>query len=466
MNSKKIFLALAGASISLLAQAQECPSHAYVPRGISTDLTYINALTFAHLYPCNGPKKQFTYVGQAIWQQSRKSKDLGSAFLLGTGNQITVQQAPFAAGTPNTINSVTLGLGNAAGAAPFLATFSLSPQRKLFAYHGYFHANLDDWWCGLWFDAAIAIVNARHTLNAVEAGNISTGCPGISSVCDALSNPALRYGRYFCGLCNDEKRRTGFDDFQLRLGYDTQWCDTTMLGVYIVGTIPGGRKPTAEYVFEPLVGSRHSSIGVGLHANHCLEWCGCEDANLMLMTDFNYRYVFSHKECRTFDLLPNGAFSRFLPLVNLGAPMVAISGVNLLTQKVNIQPRSTIQWWLGVNYEYCDWNVEVGYNLWWRQKERVKADSISFPLNTAVFDVTTGLPGPALTLANINVDSALARRALTNKVYGALSFDGCLCDNCFEWMAGFGGSYEFVVKHDRCGALNNWAIFGKAAVSF
>ena len=54
--------------------------------------------------------------------------------------------------------------------------------------------------------------------------------------------------------------------------------------------------------------------------------------------------------------------------------------------------------------------------------------------------------------SNINIASGLAGRLLTNKVYGALSWTGCACD-CFEWMAGFGGSYEFVVNHDQCNAL-------------
>ena len=31
----------------------------------------------------------------------------------------------------------------------------------------------------------------------------------------------------------------------------------------LIGTIPAGRSPTAEYIFEPLVGSKHASFGVG-----------------------------------------------------------------------------------------------------------------------------------------------------------------------------------------------------------
>ena len=95
------------------------------------------------------------------------------------------------------------------------------------------------------------------------------------------------------------------------------------------------------------------------------------------MTDFNYRYVLKHKECRTFDLLPNGPFSRYFLVVDQSAPGLPFPAANITTSKVKYSPRSTIQWWLGLNYEYCDWDFEVGYNLFWRQKEQFKQDCVS-----------------------------------------------------------------------------------------
>lgn len=442
----------------------ECASHVFVPRSISTDLTYINALTYANRHLHVSSDKPFTYAGQIIYQQSKTSKALGAAFLNGASNQIVVQQTPLA---PNAVDAIGLQLANTDPLNPFSSTFEISPQRKIFAYHGYFYANLDAFWCGLWFDAAFAIVNARHSLHCTETGNVSTMCPGIATVGQALSNSDLDFGKFFCGLCDDEKRRTGFDDLQLRLGYDYQWCGCNLFGIYLIGTVPSGRKPTAEFIFEPLVGSRHASFGVGFHGDYQFNSCVCPEASVVLMTDFNYRYVFSHRECRTFDLLPQGAFSRFLPVVTLANPFNTTAAVNILTQKVNVLPRSTIQWWLGLNYEYCDMNFEVGYNLWWRQKEKLKDDTaLVVPADVSLFDLSgAGIFAP-LTVDNIDLVSGLAGRALTNKVYGAFSWNGCICDGCFDWMTGFGGSYEFVVKHDRCSALSNWAVFGKVAVSF
>ena len=162
----------------------------------------------------------------------------------------------------------------------------------------------------------------------------------------------------------------------------------------------------------------------------------------------------------------------------------SISGSRCYHLKGKVLPRSTIQWWLGLNYDYCDWDFEVGYNLFWRQKEQLKQDCVPLPTTVGVYNLngcglsqftasnaTITNSGTAdavfvgLSRNNVDIASGLAGRLLTNKVYGAVAWDGCICD-CFEWMTGFGGSYEFVVKHDKCNAPSAWAVFGKLAVSF
>ena len=462
--------------VSVSSSGSDCGSHQFVPRGASTDLTWIDALTYHYIHrEC--PEKKFVWVGTAIYQQSRKSDRFGSAFLLGDGNNtLTVTQG----GGTGVVNSIELGLGNLSPAAPFTGTLTIEPTRKQFTYLGYMYFNLSDWWCGLWADVVVGVTNAHHRLNCYEVSNGSSMCPGVETIAQALSNNNLTSAQFYCDNCLDGKRRTGFEDVQVRLGYDHMWCNDNRVGIYLIGTIPAGRTPTAEYIFEPLVGSKHWSIGAGFEGDYEVDWCGCdENSSLTLMTDFNYRYVFNHKECRTFDLLPNGPFSRYLLLVNQNSPGLPFPAADVTTAKVNVLPRSTIQWWLGLNYEYCDWDFEVGYNLFWRQKERLKNDIVPFPTNVGVYNLngcgisnvtasnatmtnagTSDTVFVPLSSTSLNIDSGLAGRLLTNKVYGALSWNGCICD-CFEWMAGFGGSYEFVIRHDQCNAPSAWAVFGK-----
>lgn len=480
MNQKKIFIGLA--LVSGLAQASlsdtdlNCTSHVYVPRSASTDLVWIDSLNLYNRF--KNPKKYY-FNSTTIYQQSRKSSDLGASFLLGDSNALTAQEG----GGANTVNSLELELANPA--TPFNSTLSIRPERKQFTYIGNVFYDFGDYWCGAWGDFTWGITNAHHRLNCEEVGNLSTICPGIETISDALSQDDLTHAKFYCDRCKDGKRRTGFEDVQLRLGLDYTWCGDNHFSPYLIGTIPAGRRATDEYIFEPLVGSKNGSFGVGFIADYNIDWCGCDDdTNLVLLTDINYRFVFKHDECRTFDLLPNGAFSRYILVVDQANPGLPFQAANITTSRVSISPRSTLQWWLGLNYEYCNWDFEVGYNLFWRQKERFKGDSIPLPTTVGIYNLNgcgvSSVTASNATMTNsgtpdalfvgiptsaINIDSGLAGRVLSNKVYGALSWTGCTCD-CFEWMAGFGASYEFVSKHDRCNALQNWAVFGKWAVGF
>lgn len=488
MTSKKFSLFLLSAlSIAKPAQAavcepepdvRHCASHVFVPRAASTDLAWIDLLTYYNRTR-EYPDKKYFFSSMTIYQQSTKAKEFGSAFLLGDGvNALTIAQP----GADGTVNSLELGLANAAPATPFESTLTINPTRKQFTYLGNMYVNLDYWWCGLWGDFTFGVTNAEHQLRCCEVGNTSTACPGIYNVGSALAVP--EYSAFYCNKCHTGKRRTGFEDVMLRLGLNWKWCDENNYGLYIVGTVPAGRSPTAQYIFEPLVGSKHWSVGVGFMGDYEWNWDGCDDTNLTFMTDFYYRFVFKREECRTFDLLPNGPFSRYLLVVDaahLGDPFPA---ANVTTSRVDIQPGSTIQLWVGANYQYCDWDLEFGYNLFWRQKEQFKSSCVPLATTVGVYNLNgCGLSpvtasnatmfdsGTAdavfvpLEQTDINIDSGLAGAALTNKVYGAVSWTGCACD-CFEWMAGFGASYEFTSERYRCNALQNWAIFGKWAVGF
>lgn len=459
----------------------ECVSHAFVPRSITTDLVYVDALNMYRRHHQDSDKTVL-YTGSFLYQVSNQSRQLGSAFLLGNGSAtMSVAQNP-----PADVNSAWLGLTSVAPQVPFQGTLGIAPQRKVFGYYGNWYANLDSWWCGLWADVSSAILNVRHTLHCQETGTFANANPGITSISDALSNPSYKYGKFFCGLCDQEKRRTGIDDVQLRFGYNYTWCENNKIGLYAIGTIPTGRKPTAEYIFEPLVGSRHGSAGIGVITEYQFDGCSCDqDFSLTLLSDFNYRYVFSAHECRTFDLLAHGPLSRFL-LVSLQTnPDLPLTGINFFTQKINVRPRSTIQWLLALNYEWCNWDLEIGYNLFWKQKERIKNNLFFDPIQTVgifdlgctqsctsasratigTFDITSDSTFIPLGPDALNPASALAGRTLTNKVYLAGAADGCWC-NCVNWFVGLGGSYEFVVKHDKCNALQYWGIFGKAGISF
>ena len=486
-----LLLFAACAPVSADNSCNTCTSHQFVPRITSTDLTYTNPFVFydRHHDDDNNENKNIIYSGTFFYQRSNKSKDLGSAFLLGSqngssecrSNCINVAQD----GSGN-ISSSWLGLSNTAPAEPFASTFCIEPERKTIGYYGYFYFDLSDWLCGLWIDGASSIVNVRHELNCCENGNTSTAQPGITTVAQALNNPQYLFGKFNCSDCNIDKHRTGIDDFQLRLGYERSWCNDRFIGgIYAIGTVPTGDEMNAEYIFQPVVGSRHGSVGLGIEGDYDL-WCNeCGDRTLAFLFDANYRYAFKSSERRTFDLCANGQFSRFLEIVTSTATATPLPGVNFLTQSVEVTPRSTVQAWLALHYKRCDYDFEFGYDFFWRQQEKLEcacpiAENIGIyqlgctqGCTTASTATIAQIPSQivrdpafvALSQNDLNLNSAAGGKALSNKFYIAAEMNRCASE-CLDWFAALGGSYEFVNRTYKCTTLPGWALFAKFGFIF
>lgn len=463
--------------IQLLDAKECCVSHQFIPRSITTDLVYTDMLNYYQRHN-KDEHKRFIYSGNFIYQQSRKSETLGSAFLLKNDqNCVNVLQNSLGLNPPTDINSYWLGLFNNSG-DPFASRFCIEPERKLFAYYNYMYFDLRDLFCGLWADVAFAVLSVKHKLNCCESGNTASSCSDITTVAQALNNSVYNYSKFNCGDACHTLNRAGVDDVQLRLGYEGNWCDDRHIwGLYLIGTIPTGHKPNAEYVFEPLIGSKHGSVGVGFNMDYQM------GNNFTLLFDANYRYALKHHEYRTFDLCKNGAFSRFLLIAKETDPNVAYPGVNFFTQNIEVSPRSTLQAWLALHYERCNYEIEGGYNFFWRQQEQIGCP-VAFDQNIGIYGLNnmpdtsastaTISQGPTqvvrdatfvtLSASDLNLSSGAAARALSNKFYGIVSREGSIC--AMDWSVGLGGSYEFVNGTYECSTLPFWAIFGQFSLFF
>ena len=63
-----------------------------------------------------------------------------------------------------------------------------------------------------------------------------------------------------------------------------------LLGLYGLLFIPTGRGTKAEYLFEPLVGSKHVGPGLGLIGDYTFYECGATSIDAMI--DARYAYFF------------------------------------------------------------------------------------------------------------------------------------------------------------------------------
>ena len=454
-----------------------------VPRSITHNATYELALDNYHIYHHeNNDCSAFSFYVTPFYTQSNNSCTLARYFLPQNACSLDIQEN----GSGN-VGSLWLNLAAAPGLF-FSSTVTIAPVRE--ATGGYFYMRFDmsNWypdahWLikNMWFMISFAALRAKHNLNICEklTGDMTYGTiSGITTGIQALNNPEWTAGLFStCPL-----KRTGVDDIQLKLGDNWFFCDNeSHIGLYLVGTIPTGNRVTSKYIFEPLVGTKHGAFGAGINADFALYKNNYSQCNFMF--DTKYRYLFSGRERRSFDLCANGDWSRYLLIVNESATSLSMPGINTSTICVNVTPRSQIESWFALHYEICQWNFEAGYNLWWRDADKICGDN-QFPPNTGIYDIAGAIGGTPVSASTANISEAAIGpniapsdavftpstllnfssgkqpRALVNGIYGAVSYN----DNNVHcpFLVGFGAGYEFA-DHNT---LAQWSVWGKVGLSY
>ena len=445
--------------------AQLCDAHSkttFIPRSIATDQVFELALTNFNVHK-NCAQPEFDIKP---FFQTTVGHNLTKFFLMNNQCSLSLSEN----GTGN-VDSLWLRLISAPGTF-YQSTITMKPQRRTYGAVFTFYSYLSCLCECLWFGVNTAVVHAQHKLGFVECGSKNPGTlTGFQNAYQAFTNPAWCAGKFYCGALND----TRLDDIQAKFGYDAWRNDEEWIAPYILLTIPTGKKIRSGHIFEPIVGSRHASFGVGINAD--IELCACDDQSLDLMIDANYRYVFAANECRVFDL-KNSDWSRFMQVVTPQAPANAVPGINYFTQNVKVTPGSTAQLWAALHGRSCAWHAEVGYNLWWRATEKIKFDCCNTLCDVGIFyyralcsqdtastaTICEGVlpPNPvtpdasfiSLTLNDLDVCSAKNDSVLTNKVYGSVAREW----ECSRrsYIVGLNVSYEFFTGFKAANQVAVW----------
>lgn len=329
---------------------------------------------------------------------------------------------------------------------------SVRPERKVAGTYFDYHHDFCD---GLWFDIKFAVYQAKHNLHAKERIINSVAfndCTPLS----LLSGNELKFGK----LYSRNLKKVGIDDIEIKFGYyPSNFNENGYIGLYASAILPSARKPRADFLFEPLVGRGHWGAGIGLNLAHNI--CRSENSSFTILTDFSYQYLFKRSELRSLDF-KQGQLTRFIIIHSQDNLAQSVPAINLTTLNLKVVPRGIINFWLAPHFQYCNWHAEVGYNLWWRQSEKIcftKKCHINNCDNLGFFDENnTFIP---LTLDNLDLSSAKHPRTLTNKIYLALSSDIGIC--CNPINIGLAGSYEFSKKIN---SMEQWAIWGNLEISF
>ena len=444
----------------------------FILRPFTTDQTLENAVFMYDVYHNNEGRKDDSKIDfqAAYFHRSSRSKSTGAGLLLGK-NTLTIKQD----GTGD-INSLWLGLANNDG-SQFSDVLKYNPTYKVDGAYLGARFDLDDMACGLWASTNAAFLRLKNKMQL---------CGGLvdSQICDGIdAREALGYN---LGL--DDSANNGqmfIDEIQFKLGYDyfIGKNNDNHVGIYLMGTAPTRRSqtditPDGESAYAHLISGR-GSIGAGLTGDWTM-WT-CNDHSLNWLADLKYRYIFKGNERRSFNL-KNGALSGVvLQGVDFANPQDSFSLADALYLPVKVQPRSSLDLWTALHYQFCDYGIELGYDFFYLQREKVALRQ-NLAANIGILDinglVTSATANAvisgdaslikadadftALTNDNLDFASVTTKRAMSHKFYLALSHRNEMC--CAPIDLSVGGEYEYASKSQPM--LSQWGLFIKGSMNF
>lgn len=489
----------------------------FMPRSVTHDPVYelasVNYYRYHQRATGNGCCPFFTFGATPFFTKSVKAQNLARHFLFDNKNELVFNESG-----AEDINSIWFNLIAAPQVGTivpplFNSVMKIRPERMAYGSMFNFHFDFSNILRGFWFDVNFAAMRVKHDLKltasrpenpGIVVNTIGNTATQIETVIDALNNPEWKFGKWSdCALS-----KFGVDDVQLKFGYDNYNCHGDHLGTYFVISVPTGNRQKSEFVFEPVVGTKHTGLGFGMNIDYALMTDG--DRNLSVMFDGKYRYLVTSEETRSFDLnavgTENRDWSRYL-LIEQGLPDAAAPtitnptgasepGINDFTLEVDVTPRSTIDLWGALHYARNEFNFEIGYSFWWRDKEDIKFKKSAVLDNTkGIFDMLGVASGAApltststatiqesvipptlvtgarqmtrdlpsfigLPSAGLDADSAAHPKVSTHKVYATFAYAPCMDQ---ATLLSVGGSYEFA---PTTAALEQWSVWFNAAISF
>lgn len=275
----------------------------------------------------------------------------------------------------------------------FKGTLSIKPRIENYILDFNFFFGLDDWFCGSFLRIHFPLVHTRWTLGLDECvicDEKSKGSPlfpacymstnqaeTTSNIALALSGDFLfgdmkekwKFGRFsFCPLS-----KTRIADIDVILGYNILQSDCYHLALYGQVVVPTGNRPSAVFIFEPIVGNgKMWEAGVGF-STHIL--FGHNRGTIGLFAEGNVTHKFKTSQIRSFDFTKNGLLSRYMLLKEFDQNNTydgkLINAINFATRQAEVKIDFKVDVAAKLYIEYCSWIFDVGYNIYAQDEEKV-----------------------------------------------------------------------------------------------
>lgn len=440
-NSYGIVLYFFVMHFSLQASPAVASRTFFMPRSSGSDLALQHAGTYQFNYAYE-PKERFFWHTSTFYQASTNRTDIARYFMPADKTSLTVKGA-LAVGSADISatwlqiagknsdsqgNTVPAGLGYVNDELngtttrgqielylnEFSSSISIKPTYNVVGalFQSYYNmAAIDK---RLWFSCDMPFVQVETCAHLHESG-IQNAATSRSNVDDfvitndsaevtrherssivtplnatqAFNNPMWQYGK----ISTEALKRAGFADMQLKLGYNLLRFKAFRANIYGHCSVPTSYKPTAQYMFEPIIGNAgHWGLGGGT----CIDvsFVTGKQFNISLCTNLDYLYFFEDSELRSMDLTANGPWSRYLLVVDtknepLASQRVVQPGINFFTRRVNVSPKHDINLISSLRLGVSSFFAEVGYNLWYKNAETVTLKD-SLPEGLAIAGASYG----------------------------------------------------------------------------
>jgi hypothetical protein len=384
--------------------------------------------------------------------------------ILKSKNTITLDQGGFGDFNPSWINLV----GNTQEAYYHSdVTFKPHVSQGGMLFHGY--AESDSLYC----DIKTAILETKSKITISEVGGNNGLNDGISNAEEAFSQSDWNFGKI-----GQSNQVIGLDNIQIEVGTTKKFLQAKNTFVSFFGLVeaPTGTGSQAEWLLEAKVGTNHWGLGFGTQTNSQLP------DGLQIFTGMNYRYIFGAYETRSFDLLNNGEWSRYLGLQDTyGLPnspdAYPLPGINFLTQQAHILGRSQLNIYGSIEKKFGNaGKFTLGYNLFYSEQEQIDEIAQLTP-GFGVYALTgsSGGAGGSATASHAQIyeasptqDALLYPVAITVDQFDKRSAcAGTMISHRFStslervtdtYSYGFGANIDPALLSD---GISTWAVWGK-----
>jgi len=444
-----------------------------------------NFTTFHELQTKKEKKFGAKFQNGYFYRETENSEKLGEVFGTCDTNKIIVgTELQVAAELADVENNFILHYHSSPNTLEGIVEFN--PKQTSHGTIAETFMKLDRLLKGLYLKKKVVIMEVENSLNAKvynkEPGAAATEAQLLSDVLagknlkrnlgggasDRYSEQeALEYAKIGC----PDETRTGIENLETTIGWHFIRHDDYMAGINIALQSPTGDRTTAEYLWEPRLGSQHWALGGGIEGK-VTAWKD-ENQSIRVFLDINYRYEFEAKEKRTLGIKNAGPLNHYILLGEVGKYML-YPAANILTKEIDVTPGSNLDALLVLNYNFKKFTFDLGYNFFYKVEEDVE-------LNRCLWtDDKYGIADPSWTTCNsaftladtfpantpINyddIDTSVAQSPgmLSHSIFASAGYSAKIWNSPI--MLALGGAYEFSGSR---GTAKSFTIWGKAGFAF